>query len=643
MSKYSAVFFSLNTIDLMKNEILNVLRELFFKSEENKEKNIRFENNDGIHNIDNVEDLLHFEQINCISSLIKQDFFIECRSVNDRIFHFCILFEDSNNLLKSEDEISDFCKMIFLKLSCYYGIIGQVADKDESEPNQYRIDLDAMDLPETYIFSVKTITWGNYFNEFHIKNIFGMDEIKTDPDFLVEELGNNGISVRIKDGFSISEVNIDKYRKLSRNCYNLKILRNDTRQQSQKKTTENQLILDQLAIFQEYVYIFNEEYLKINKVPRNNVWRPLRFCSQDHVMGLTVVRHSIKRNILEVDVCLISEIPLYEEGTSARMMLTFLITEAYKCGGSLEIAFTRHMKDKSTTTTTTSSSSSSYNTEAGTETTGTIPEGLQQLARQFNIKLSKKAEGIITKEESQALFVKLLEFPEPLLERMQSLSDDGCLSIPKVCYSIHKGLWSMHEVETILYGTDFPENIFHGDMDVEFRHLYRHDLMHARTAILGGILDCKLSRRKHELNETMLDDEDDVIPLTIQFDPDTYSKIYSCQEDIEIPWIQGDRQTSVLEKGKILRVMLRPRNLGEMSRFLKEDLNQAILISKNRPDEMVAVLLTREYDEIPEKLDLDLKKMENIRNIVILVCPETSYALESEAEKRFASSRIMRE
>ena len=97
-------------------------------------------------------------------------------------------------------------------------------------------------------------------------------------------------------------------------------------------------------IYKKHVKRFGEAYLSKNKTPRNHVWRPYRFATRDVVIGNVVVRHSQGDNLLEVDVCLTHTPDIFEDYEAERVMLTFLLAEAFKCGGSIEIRFTKEVE-----------------------------------------------------------------------------------------------------------------------------------------------------------------------------------------------------------------------------------------------------------------------------------------------------------
>lgn len=102
------------------------------------------------------------------------------------------------------------------------------------------------------------------------------------------------------------------------------------------------------------------------KLPSNHEWRPYRFCIQDVLFGATVVKHHREGNCLQVDVFLTANIPEYEHLAGSRALTAFLLSEAYKCGGSMELRFTNNVEG------------------------GQIPEELCELAQEYGINFAQK-------------------------------------------------------------------------------------------------------------------------------------------------------------------------------------------------------------------------------------------------------------
>ena len=295
-----------------------------------------------------------------------------------------------------------------------------------------------------------------------------------------------------------------------------------------------------ISVMEKHVQEFERDYLSINKLPRNYVWRPYRFCSQDVVLGLTVVRHSVDNNCLEVDVCLTSDVQEFEDGIGAKITTSFLLSEAYKCGGSMEIRFTENVEG------------------------GRVPIAICELAERYGVPLKYVNERRIAPSEARHLYLAISEFSQSLQDLIESLSQEGRLSIERPCYALYHGLWTRAQLEHIILGSPRPESVLGGDSQPEQRHLYMNDLMHASAAVMGGVLDRKLAQRERNTGTAALDLEDDVRPIEISFNPDYYAKAYSCEEDIPIPWVKN-QSTQIVKPGKQIVVLVRVYDVDDFN------------------------------------------------------------------------------
>jgi len=377
-----------------------------------------------------------------------------------------------------------------------------------------------------------------------------------------------------------------------------------------------------LSILEEHVIKFERDYLSVGKLPRNFVWRPYRFCSQDVVLGLTVVKHSVDNNCLDVDVCLAADVPEFEEGIGVKVTTSFLLTEAYKCGGSMEIRFTENVEG------------------------GRVPVAICDLAEKLGVSLSYKAQGRIAPSESRLLYLAISDFSQPLRNVIESLYQDRKLSIERPCYAFHHGVWSRAQIEQIILGGSTPESILGGDSLSEQRHLFLRDLMYASAAVMGGVLDHKLAKRERNNGTEALDLEDDVIPLNINFDPNYYAKLYSSEEGIIIPWAK-DQPTRIVDPGNEIVVLIRAYHVEDMMLCLSKDIQIAKEISSNinkvNQTSYVYLLIPRDFEDLPPKTQNNLVSYANSNNVGILICPETIIGLEAEGSRKLSSSRIMRE
>lgn len=376
------------------------------------------------------------------------------------------------------------------------------------------------------------------------------------------------------------------------------------------------------SVLEKHVSQFEIDYLSVGKLPRNYVWRPYRFCSQDVVLGLTVVRHSVDNNCLEVDVCMTSDVLEFEEGIGVKITTSFLLSEAYKCGGSMEIRFSENVEG------------------------GRVPSAICDLAEKYGVPLSYITEGRITPSEARLLYLAISEFSMPLRDLIESMFQQGRLSIERPCYALYHGLWTRAQIENILLGSPRPESVLGGDSWPEQRHLYLNDLKHASAAVMGGVLDRKLAKRDRNNGSEALDLEDDVRPIDIHFNPDYYAKVYSCNESFFVPWGQ-DQTAPLVESGNEIIVLLRVYDIEDITRHLPHDIQVAKGLTQRTNNSgkshNVYILVPRDFEDLPRNFRDNLVFDAADYGVGILVCPETLVSLEADGSKRLASSRIMRE
>jgi hypothetical protein len=373
-----------------------------------------------------------------------------------------------------------------------------------------------------------------------------------------------------------------------------------------------------------HVRRFDEEYLKVGKLPRNHVWRPYRFCVQDVVIGLVVVCHSLENNCLEVDVCLTSDVPEYEPGSGARMTGAFLLSEAYKCGGTMEIRFSEYVEG------------------------GRVPAALCRLARDLGVELNHVADGRITPSESRHFYMALTGFSPALHDRIIALSRQRRLSEERACYVVHHGVWTCPEVELIVFGSHRPDSIFSGDTLPEQRHLYMQDILHARAAILGGFLDRKLAKRDRVEGDVAIDLEDDTRRLDIMFDPVFYAKVYQCDEDMPVPWLKDQSQgQEIVPAGHRLIALVRARDASDFNLHFQQDMKVASeLVESLRQQSVPArifILTSCDFEQSSLDVRDRLLATARARGVGVMVCPETITSLDTDASRRLASSRILRQ
>lgn len=370
-------------------------------------------------------------------------------------------------------------------------------------------------------------------------------------------------------------------------------------------------------LFEKCVGVFYDEYLKVGRLPRNDVWRPYRFCSQDVVVGLVVVKHSLDDNCLLVDVCLAFDPPQFQQNSGSKMTAIILLSEAYKCGGSMELRFSENVEG------------------------GRVPRCVRDLAMRANLSLLHAESGRITPAEARSLYLAISDFSPSVTTSIYALADHGRLSKERACYVVHHGVWTRPELEAIVRGSPNPDAILAGDVAEEHRHAFV-DLMHyTRATVLGGLLDRRLGRRERSTESGAIELEDDTLPLDIGFDPTVYAKTYASRESIVIPWQVGATTPTESSIGR-LTVLVRARNTTDIMLHFDEDLAVAASLPPVS-GEPVAILFPRDFDELPRARREQFLVNASKEQVSILVCPDATFALDLEARRRLHSSRILRQ
>jgi hypothetical protein len=367
---------------------------------------------------------------------------------------------------------------------------------------------------------------------------------------------------------------------------------------------------------QEYQRKFNYDHSRGGKLPRNHDWRPYRFCIQDVVFGSTVVRHSKEHNCLEVDVFLPAEIPNYEPLAGARALTTFLLSEAFKCGGSMEIRFTDKV------------------------TNHKIPEALRELANRSGVAIANS--NTIAPDEAKLLYLALTAFSVDLQERIQSLESSGKLNSVRACYVVHHGIWTREQVEMIVLGSAVPDVVLSGTVQPHERHLYQHSILHARSALLAGGLDRYLRQKKRSSDgEKTIELEDNLREFSARFQAASNSLVFQSNEPLVMPWLRQEQQVEIPANIPLI-VIVRARDEIELVRHFEADLVTAerIIAETNQP---VFVLVPADFRALPKSIMARFERKMKSIGIEAMISPEFVANLDSEAAQKLARSRIIRQ
>ncbi len=374
-----------------------------------------------------------------------------------------------------------------------------------------------------------------------------------------------------------------------------------------------------LNAYKEHDKFYNENFRKKNKLPKNYDWRPYRWCSRNIVFSLVAVKHNRKGNYLDVDVCLMANPPQYIKNSGARTALGFLLSEAYKCSGTMEIVFSKKVED------------------------GRVPIYVCDLADELSVKLKFIKEGHITPYESRQLYLRLIGFSKEAQEKILQMAVNKLVLPERVCFLVMSGIWSLPEIESIILGSQHPERILLSTSSPNDRHLYLGDLIVSNMAIFGGILDGKLLRIELMEDGQIIESEDVQAPLSIGFDANYFAKIYSSEADFLIPWIVEDK---MLTSGQQMVVLIRARSDGEIQKYFPKDLENLkdlVFKYKKDPETMIFYLLPRDFEDVDLMVQSQIVEQLKKEGVYLMVSPDTLASLGKESILRLETGRRTRQ
>ena len=377
---------------------------------------------------------------------------------------------------------------------------------------------------------------------------------------------------------------------------------------------------------------YDYDHKKGGRLPRSHVWRPYRFCIQDVIFGVTVIRHDKMYNRLEVDVFLTAWIDEYEKESGCLALGLIILSDAYKSGGSMEIKFTENVEN------------------------GKVPKELVDLAKKKGVFLNKDNadHGGISPHDAKKLYMALTGLNTKTVNKISELDKLGKLSSASVCYAIHHGAWTKEELEVILFMGVAPESILTGSCPVELWHLYLQDLQIGRTALMATYLERQLRTRIHRpslsVDETdngeIIELEDDEREVEVEFIAEICGKNYvlgsSEEENVPVPWLEHGLDEILLDQKKKLTVLLRARDVDGLRCNLGNDLQKATSRLCDNYDGQVCIMVPADFRRLENEERLGFAATAKKSGVGIIICPEFVLQLDQAVGQKFESVKIMR-
>ncbi|MBI5377606.1 MAG: SMI1/KNR4 family protein [Thaumarchaeota archaeon] len=376
-------------------------------------------------------------------------------------------------------------------------------------------------------------------------------------------------------------------------------------------------------IYKHHVERFIEKFKvkekEIGKLPRAHHWQPRRICSQNAVLSLTVLRHSVEDSSLEVDVFLAANVPQFAINTGTRSALVSLVSDSYKWGGSLTLRFTKNVEG------------------------GRVPLAIQILASRIGVNLSASESGLILPDETRELFLRMADFSEECISLIYELENCERLKLETACFARFNGIWSKKQLEMIIKNTDNPEKILSGTHTIDEPVLFQADFAQCCDVELLGLFENYLLSQKKDLQDTDgLVKEDDRRNIEITFDQELQLNIFTNLDSAtaRIEWSLDDL---CLSNSESLALLIRARDASQLRFYLKKDIKFAGSLKNRVCADYFAILLPLDFSYLSEKEQNLHKELAANADIKILVAPFKMAAIAKDISRKLEKSRLMRQ
>ncbi|WP_410611089.1 hypothetical protein [Amycolatopsis sp. lyj-109] len=217
------------------------------------------------------------------------------------------------------------------------------------------------------------------------------------------------------------------------------------------------------------------------QAPRPDDWRVYRFCSQNVVVAMVLLRFNRDDNILDVGACLITALSSLDPDAPARALCTLLLAEAHRSGGDLTVRFVRGTGNNAASV--------------------PIPGAVCRWSDRVGVVLDRRG-GLVDRDAGCRLFVESVNIGEAL---RTLLREADAATAAATCYGVASGLWAASEVETLLAWSPSAGFVLRGLTDPMDRAHYACDVSDVRVAMLVAAAHRKMSAG---VGDALLDAED---------------------------------------------------------------------------------------------------------------------------------------
>ncbi|MDX1873293.1 hypothetical protein SBI67_14305 [Mycolicibacterium sp. 120266] len=341
-----------------------------------------------------------------------------------------------------------------------------------------------------------------------------------------------------------------------------------------------------------------------DQMPRPDDWRVYRFCSQNVVIAMPLLRFDRNMQALVVGACPITELSQLDPDAPARAVCTLLFSEAYRAGGDLTVHFAAGV---------------GRNAEPAP-----IPYPLMRWAGRCGVKLDRQS-GVIDAESAQTLFLSSGEFSDGMRRRLSELSPGG---LAAVCFGVASGTWSAPAAEAILAWAEGPAAILRGDSNPLERARYALDLLEARSALMLATLVTRVGAGS---GMSSLDAEDSEQPVNLTVLPNRCAVVAARDIQLMDWWVPGSAPPPISD----FHVQVVDAE--------HDQLIEALAAAVRAAPEGRVLLCPKDLHSLSSMAMAEVLESARLRNVVVLSGPEytTTIALRAaDALSRAAGARL---
>jgi len=380
-------------------------------------------------------------------------------------------------------------------------------------------------------------------------------------------------------------------------------------------------------------------------------WKTMIARVQDYIIALGAFRLDYKQGCLEVDEFFPIDQPHVPKGSGIKVLLSEMFARARDYSGSLEIRFTRDMREDEN-----GLIPESLKEEREDRKPRPIPEELVNFANErYSIEFSAVKEGKITHEEGVNLWFATLEIPQSVKDKIDELEIAGYLNKEMVAELVSREIWRKEEFIWIFLNSPRPEALLFGAELPEDWLYYSDSLYWGRAMLLATRLKEAVFA---ELTEGISQEEIERTRKRVYLEPQNTFFILRSNNNFKVPQSWMINKTIVeIQANEPVLLFSRPYQIGTHERILKWMREQVDLLRNHKTEIRVrCILLNSEFvDTLTLNVVFGEKETKEIiedvktlaekagkENIYLLFAPTRTFIfLDEEIQSRMRKARRM--